>query len=99
MNKSFSLIGKVLNVEGFAEGENGITLTCEQMQQIERALAERDKRNAELAEQLDAVKKSPADTSTAVINDSKPDTHQPQNDLESFAQTCNISRDLFNQLP
>lgn len=99
MNKSFSLIGKVLNVEGFAEGENGITLTCEQMQQIERALAERDKRNAELAEQLDAVKKSPADTSTAVINESKPDTHQPQNDQESFAQTCNISRDLFNQLP
>ena len=99
MNQSFSLIGKVLNIEGFAEGENGITLTCEQMQQIERALADRDKRNAELAEQLDAVKKSPADTSTAVINDSKADTHQPLNEAESFARTCNSARDLFNQLP
>ena len=99
MNKSFSLIGKVLNVEGFAEGENGITLTCEQMLQIERALAERDKRNAVLAEQLEAVKKSPADTSTAVINENKPDTHQPQNEVESFVKACNSAKQLYDKLP
>ena len=99
MNQSFSLVGKVLNVEGFAVGESGITLTCEQMQQIERALAERDKRNAELAEQLDAVKKSPADTSTAVVNEAKRDTHQPLNEVESFANAFNNAKQLYNQLP
>ncbi len=99
MNQSFSLVGKVLNIEGFAVGEDGVTLTAAQVQEIERALAERDKRNTELAEQLEAVKKSPADTSTAVINESKSDTHQPLDEVESFAQTCNSSRALYNQLP
>ena len=99
MLQSFSLLGKVLNIEGFAVGEDGVTLTAEQVQAIERAIADRDKRNTELAEQLDAVKKSPADTSTAVINDGKADTHQPLNEVESFASTCNNARELFNQLP
>ena len=99
MNQSFSLVGKVLNVEGFAVGENGITLTCEQMQQIERALAERDKRNAELAEQLDAVKKSPADTSTAVVNEAKRDTPQPLSEVESYANAFNNAKQLYEQLP
>ena len=99
MLQSFSLLGKVLNIEGFAVGEDGVTLTAEQVQAIERAIADRDKRNTELAEQLDAVKKSPADTSTAVINDGKADTHQPLNEVESFARTCNNARELFNQLP
>ena len=98
MLQSFSLIGKVLNVEGFAVGENGVTLSVEQMQMVESALAERDKRNTELAEQLEAVKKSPADTSTAVINE-KSASHQPQTEVESYAETYNESRDLFNRLP
>ena len=99
MNKTFTLIGKVLNVDGFAEGESGITLTAEQMRQIEDALADRDKRNAELTQQLEAVRQSPADTSTAVVNESKHDTHQPQDEVERFVATCNSSKDLFNQLP
>ena len=99
MLQSFSLLGKVLNIEGFAVGEDGVTLTAEQVQAIERAIADRDKRNTELAEQLKAVKESPADTSTAVINDGKADTHQPLNEVESFARTCNNARELFNQLP
>ena len=99
MLQSFSLLGKVLNIEGFAVGEDGVTLTAEQVQAIERAIADRDKRDNERAEQLDAVKKSPADTSTAVINDGKADTHQPLNEVESFARTCNKARELFNQLP
>ncbi len=99
MCQSLSLLGEVLNIEGFAVDEDGVTLTAEQAIAVERAIAERDKRNTELAEQLNAVKKSPADTSTAVINDGKADTHQPLNEVESFARTCNNARELFNQLP
>ena len=99
MLQSFALLGKVLNIEGFAVGEDGVTLTAEQALAVERAIADRDKRNTELVEQLDAVNKSPADTSTAVINDGNADTHQPLNEVESFTRTCNNARELFNQLP
>ena len=98
MLQSFSLMGKVLGLEDFAVGENGVSLSAEQVQMIEDALSEKDKRNTELAEQLDAVKKSPADTSTAVINE-KSDSHHPKNEVEIYAQTCKSSRELFNQLP
>jgi len=99
MNRSFTILGEVLHVEAFAMGEDGVALTAEQMQAIEDALAERDRLNTELTQQLDAVRTSPADTSTAVINESKQDTPQPQNEVESFAQTCNTAKELFNQLP
>ena len=56
MLQSLSLVGEVLNIEGFAVGENGVTLTAEQALAVERALAERDKRNAELAEQVQGQK-------------------------------------------
>ena len=98
MRQSFSLIGEVLKIEDFAVGESGVTLSAEKLQLIENAISERDKQNTELAEQLEAVKKSPADTSTAVINE-KSETHHPKNEVESYAKTYNDSRDLFNQLP
>ena len=99
MNRSYELLGKVLQVEGFAVGENGVTLTEAQMQAIEDALAARDRRNTELADELAAVKKSPADTSTAVINESKTDKPEPQNEVQSYVETCNKAKDLYNLVP
>ena len=97
--QSFSLLGKVLNVEGFAVGENGVTLTEAQMQAIEDALAARDRRNTELADELAAVKKSPADTSTAVINEGTSDKTQPQDEVQSYVETCNQAKALYNLVP
>ena len=99
MNRSYELLGKVLQVEGFAVGENGVTLTEAQMQAIEDALAARDRRNTELADELAAVKKSPADSSTAVINEGTSDKHQPQDGVRSYVETCNQAKALYNLVP
>ena len=99
MNQFLPLLGKVLNIEGFAVGEEGCTLTLEQLKSVEQSIGERDKRLAELADELNAVKQSPADTSTAVINDGKQDAPRPHDEVESFAQACSSAQQLYNQLP
>jgi len=99
MNQFLPLLGKALNIEGFAVGENGCTLTLDQLKSVEAALSAKDQRIAELADELAAVKKSPADTSTAVINEGKQDPPQPQNEVESFAQACADAQQLYNMLP
>ena len=97
MNQSFSLIGKVLDVEGFAVGENGVTLTLDQMQAVERALADRDKRNTELAEQVAALKANPAEKSQTVVDATAQPT--PKSPIDAFADTVNSAKKLFNQVP
>ena len=99
MNQFLPLLGKALNIEGFAVGEHGCSLTLEQLKSVEAALSARDQRIAELADELAAVKQSPGDTSTAVIKEGKQDTPQPQDEVASFAQTCSSAQQLFNQLP
>ena len=97
MNQSFSLLGKVLNVEGFAVGENGVTLTLDQMQAVERALADRDKRNTELAEQVAALQANPAEKTPSVVDASQQQT--AKSPIEAFAETVNSAKKLFNQVP
>ena len=99
MNQLLPLLGKVLNLEGFAAGEDGCTMTLDQVKAVEQSLADKDKRIAELADELSAVKKSPADTSTAVINESKTDKPEPQNEVQSYVETCNKAKDLYNLVP
>ena len=99
MLRSFSLVSKVLGIEDFAVGESGVTLTAGQMQAVEDALAARDKRNTDLADQLAALQTTPADTSTAVVADVTAETTVPEDEIQRFAATCNNSRSLFNKLP
>ena len=99
MNQFLPLLGKALNIEGFAAGENGCSLTLEQLKEIEAALSSRDQRIAELADELSAVKQSPADTSTAVINDGTSEKTQPQNEVERYIETCNEAQALYNLVP
>ena len=99
MNQSLPLLGKALNIEGFAAGEDGCSLTLEQLKTTEAALSAKDQRIAELADELAALKKSPADTSTAVVNDGTSDKPQPKNEVESYVETCNKAKDLYNLVP
>ena len=99
MNQFLPLLGKALNIEGFAVGENGCSLTLEQLKEIEAALSAKDQRIAELADELSAVKQSPADTSTAVINDGTSEKAQPQNEVERYIETCNEAQALYNLVP
>ncbi len=96
MLQSLSLLGEVLNIEGFAVGENGVTLTAEQATAIERAIAERDKRNTELAEQVQALKAAPAETSQTVVDAPKQTAKSP---IDEFAGTVNSAKQLFNLVP
>ena len=96
MLQSLSLVGEVLNIEGFAVGEDGVTLTAEQAIAIERALAERDKRNTELAEQVTALKAAPAESSQTVVDAAKQTAKSP---FDEFAGKVNSAKQLFNLVP
>ncbi len=96
MLQSLSLVGEVLNIEGFAVGESGVTLTAEQATAIERALAERDKRNTELAEQVAALKAAPAEKTQVVVD---APTQTAKSPFDEFADKVNSARDLFNLVP
>ena len=99
MNQFLPLLGKALNIEGFAVGEEGSSLSLEQLKNLEAALSAKDQRIAELADELAAVKKSPADSSTAVINEGTSDKHQPQDGVQSYVETCNQAKALYNLVP
>lgn len=96
MLQSLSLVGEVLNIEGFAVGENGVALTADQAIAIERALAERDKRNTELAEQVTALKAAPAESSQTVVDAAKQTAKSP---FDEFAGKVNSAKQLFNLVP
>ena len=96
MLQSLSLVGEVLNIEGFAVGEDGVTLTAEQAIAIERALAERDKRNTELAEQVTALKAAPAEKTQAVVDAPQQTAKSP---FDEFADKVNSARNLFDIVP
>ena len=96
MLQSLSLVGEVLNIEGFAVGENGVTLTLDQMQAVERALAERDKRNTELAEHVEALKAAPAEKTQAVVDAPQQTAKSP---FDEFADKVNSARNLINIVP
>ena len=71
----------------------------DQVKTVEQSLADKDKRIAELADELAAVKQSPGDTSTAVINEGTSDKTQPQDEVQSYVETCNQAKALYNLVP
>ena len=97
MNHTLTLLGKVLGIEDFAVGEEGMTLTMEQMKTIEKAFAQRDSDNAELTEQVDALKAAPAEKSQAVVDSSQQQT--PASPFEEFAGMVNSANEMFNLVP
>ena len=96
MLQSLSLLGEVLNIEGFAVGEDGVKLTAEQALAVERAIADRDKRNTELAEQVTALKANPAEKSQVVVDAPQQSAKSP---FDVFADKVNNAKKLFNQVP
>ena len=97
MKKLFKTVGAVLGIEDFAVGEDGITLSAAQIESVENALAERDKRNEELAEQVNAMKAAPAEKSNSVVETSHEQNEPSQ--FEGFVKTVNTAKELFNMVP
>ena len=97
MKRLFKLVGAVLKQEDFAVGEDGVTLTADQMQCIEDAFSERDERNSELTEQVNALKAAPAEKSNSVVETSHEQNEPSQ--FEGFVKTVNTAKELFNMVP
>ena len=87
----------IMGPEDFAVGEDGITLSAAQIESVENALAERDKRNEELAEQVAAMKAAPAEKSNSVVETSHEQNEPSQ--FEGFVKTVNTAKELFNMVP
>ena len=98
MKRLFKLVGAVLKQEDFAVGEDGVTLTADQMQCIEDALTERDERNNELTEQVNALKAAPAEKSNSVV-DSSHEKNEPVSAFDGFAKTVNTAKELYKMVP
>ena len=97
MKRLFRLVGAVLAQEDFAVGEEGVTLTADQVQSVEDALADRDRQITSLTEQVVALKAAPAETSNAVVEASHEKTEPSP--FEGFAKTVNSAKDLYNMVP
>ena len=64
--------------------------------EVRRAIADRDKCNTELAEQVQALKANPAEKSQTVVDAKQQTAKSP---IDAFADTVNSAKKLFNQVP
>ena len=95
MNITFKNIGKILNVEELNAEDNKVSLSVENLNAIEATLDKQAKEIASLNERISALASAPADSSTAVIEDNKPQTTE-KSDVEQFFDTINSARKLYD---
>lgn len=102
MDKKFTNVASLLNVEAIAMNDGNATLTADQLQAIETRLnelesqhtadatviTERDNTITSLNEQIENLKKGPADSTTKV--DEADGENQPVNSKELFNQIKNL---------
>lgn len=98
---NFSNICEILSVENIADTDGNVSLSVEQVMKIEDGLCAAHSREAELAEQLDALRKAPADTTTQVVSSeaNTPSATAEKSDAEIYCDTVNNARSLFFNLP
>lgn len=97
MKKAFKNVGAVLGIEDFAVGEDGITLSQQQIESVENAIAERDRLNTELTEQVAALRAAPAEKSNAVVD--APQQQTENTVFDGFANTVNAAKELYDMVP
>lgn len=95
MKVTINNIGKILNVEELCADDNKVTLTVENLNAIEAVLDKQAKDIASLNERISALASAPADSSTAVIEDNKPQMTE-KSDVEEYFDTVNSARKLYD---
>lgn len=95
MKISLNNIGKILNVEELCADDNKVMLTVENLNAIEAVLDKQAKDIASLNDRVSALASAPADSSTAVIEDNKPQMTE-KSDVEEYFDTVNSARKLYN---
>lgn len=97
----FSLLCAILETESIAATDGAITITVAQAQAVEDALNASKQREQSLENEITALRKAPADTTTQVVDGDKHDlpSHEEKSDAEMYVETYNSATKLFNNLP
>lgn len=97
----FSLLCAILEAESIAATDGVITITVAQAQAIEDTLIANKQREQSLENEITALRKAPADTTTQVVDGDKHDTHlhEEKSDAEMYVEAYNSASKLFNNLP
>ena len=97
----FSLLCAILEIESIAATDGAITITVAQAQAVEDALNASKQREQSLENEITALRKAPADTTTQVVDGDKRDlpSHEEKSDAEMYVETYNSATKLFNNLP
>ncbi|WP_407401107.1 Clp protease ClpP [Sodaliphilus sp.] len=97
----FSLLCAILEAESIAATDGAITITVAQAQAIEDALNAAKQREQSLENEITALRKAPADTTTQVVDAEKhtPQVHEEKSDAEMYVEAYNSATKLFNNLP
>lgn len=85
-----------LGIESIEAEDNKVTLTAEQAQAIDARLNENTNTIASLQAEVEELKKKPAESTTAVVDDKAKGGEK--NEAEDFADTVNEATKLFNSI-
>lgn len=110
MIKTYTFLSAILADKPLTVSDGKATVSTEQLDCIEDALAEKDRlcneqkktieeRDATIADLKAKLDAKPAASTTTVVEDSKPGgDNAPKNDVEAFVDTYNSARALFNEV-
>ena len=85
-----------LSIESIEAEDNKVTLTAEQAQSIDNALAERENTITTLKAEVETLKQKPADSTSTIVDDKTKGGEK--NEAEEFADTVNEAIKLFNSI-
>ena len=103
MIKTYHFLSAILADKPLTVNDGKATVTAEQLDCIEDALAEKDRlcneQKQTIADLQAKLDKQPAEPTKQVVEDSKPGGDPtPKNDVEQFVDTYNSARALYNEV-
>ncbi len=98
MNKVFKSLCALLQIESIAITDGNASLTDSQLTAIEAELAAKTAAIAELKTLFESLKSAPADSTTAVVDDTAKPSAEPKSAVEQYCDAYNSAKVLFNAL-
>lgn len=100
--KNFAMLCGILALESIAIAENKASLSENQLQMIEDALAGKAKEIEDQKAENEALKakldEKPADTTKQVVDTKNPSKTEEKSDVENFVDTYNSAKELYDSL-
>ena len=102
MIKTYTFLSAILADKPLTVKDGSATVSAEQLDAIEAALAEKDRlcneQKQTIADLQAKLDKQPAEPTRQVVEDNKPGEPAPKNDVEAFVETFNSARALYNEV-